>query len=216
MLRESGNKNSSIWLIGDSSPPQWREYLDEPLDSRHPARHNIWTPVLEGIQKQVFLGDRRRVDDSQLYVRNAVHNQEDKPAHNAMEWDPKLLVETDDLGKLLETYEPTLVFTFGAFVFEFTRRSLAREPRKNFRYWTTRRLGTEFEQSVRDFSPREVNVFPLLHTSISRGHFLTSHEHFTDESNGNYFDFVGGEIGTLLLKHKDTLSVWVRPQPATR
>ena len=133
-----------------------------------------------------------------------------------MEWDPKLLEETDDLGKLLEMYEPTLVFTFGAFAFEFARRSLSREPRKSFSYWTTRRLGEEFRQSVKGFSPREVNVFPLLHVSIARGRFLKSHEYFTGESNGNYFDFVGREIGTLLLKYKDTLSVWVGSQSATR
>ena len=61
MLREPGNEDSSIWLIGDSSLPKWGEYLDEPLDSRHPARHDIWTTVLEGIQKQVFLGDCRGI-----------------------------------------------------------------------------------------------------------------------------------------------------------
>ena len=216
MLRESGNKNSSIWLIGDSSPPQWGEYLDEPLDSRHPARHNIWTPVLERIQEQVFLGDRRRVDVSQLYVRNAVHNREDKPLDSDMEWDSKLSEETDDLGKLIETYAPTLVFTFGAFAFEFARRSLIKEPRRSSRYWTTKRLGAEFGQSVQNFNPREVNVFPLLHVSIARRHFLKSHEYFTGESNGNYFDLVGREIGTLLLKYRDTLSVWVGPQSATR
>ena len=103
MLRESGNKNSSIWLIGDSAPPNWSEYLDEPLDSRHPARHNIWTPVLERIQKQAFLGDRRRVDDSQLYIRNAVHHPEDKPPRSAMEWGLKLLEETDEFGRLCDT-----------------------------------------------------------------------------------------------------------------
>ena len=215
MQPESGNKSSSIWLIGDSSPSQWERFLDEPLDSRHPARHNIWTPVLEGIQEQVFLGARSRVDDSQLYVRNAVHYPEDRPLRNAMEWVSELSKETDDFGKLLRRYAPPMVFTFGAFAFEFARRSLAREPKKSL-YWTTRRLGEKFRQSVEGFNPGQVNVFPLLHTSISRGHFLTSHEHFTGESNGNYFDFVGGEIGTLLLKHKDTLSVWVRPQPATR
>ncbi len=215
-MRESGNKNSSIWLIGDSSPPRWSEYLDEPLDSRHPARHNIWTPVLEGIQKQAFLGDRRRVDDSQLYVRNAVHNPEDKPLGIAMEWGSKLLEETDDFGKLLGTYAPPLVFTFGAFAFEFARRSLAREPRKSFRYWTATTLSAEFRQSVGKFNPREVNVFPLLHVSIARGHFLKSHENFTGESNGNYFDLVAREIGTLLLQYKDTLNIWVGPQFATR
>ena len=216
MLRESGNKDSAIWLIGDSSPPQWREYLDEPLDSRHPARHSIWTPVLEGIQKQVFLGDRRRVDDSQLYVTNAVHNQEDRPPSSAKKWDSRLSEETDDFRRLLGTYAPPMVFTFGAFAFEFARRSLVREPMKSFGHWTTRKLGAEFKRSVTEFSPREVNVFPLLHASIARGHFLKSHEHFTGEPNGNYFDLVGREIGKLLLQHKDTLSVWVGPQSATR
>ena len=87
---------------------------------------------------------------------------------------------------------------------------------KSFNYWTTRRLGAEFSRSVKDFSPREVNVFPLLHASIARGHFLKSHEHFTGERNGNYFDLVGWQIGSLLLKHKDILSVWVGPQSAMR
>ena len=216
MLRESGNRNSAIWLIGDSSPPNWSERLDGPLDSRHPARHNIWTPVLEGIQKQVFVGDRLRVDDSQLYVRNAVHNPEDKPRDNVMDWDLKLLEETVEFGKLLRTHAPTLVFTFGAFAFEFARRSLEREPRRRFSYWTTLSLGAEFRQKVEEFDPRAVNVFPLLHVSIARGHFLKSHENFTPESNGNYFDFVGREIGSLLLRHEETLNVWAGSQSAAR
>ena len=216
MLRESGNRNSAIWLIGDSSPPNWSERLDGPLDSRHPARHNIWTPVLEGIQKQVFVGDRLRVDDSQLYVRNAVHNPEDKPRDNAVEWDLKLLEETVEFGKLLRTRAPRLVFTFGAFAFEFARRSLEREPKRSIRYWTTKGLGAEFRQTVEGFNPRELNVFPLLHVSIAGGHFLKSHENFTRETNGNYFDFVARAIGKLLLKNKGTLNVWFDPQPATR
>jgi len=214
--RESGNKSSSIWLIGDSSPPNWRESLDEPLDSRHPARHNVWTPVLEGIQRQVFLFDQRRVDDARLYVRNAVHRQEDKPRGDDMDWESKPREEMDELGRLLGTYRPTLVFTFGAFAFEFTRRSLDRAPRRIFNCWTTEKLGAEFRRTVGEFNPGELNVFPLLHVSIARRHFLTSHEHFTGENNGNYFDFVGREVGTLLLEYKDTLDVWVEPQPATR
>ena len=212
MKRESGSKKSSIWLIGDSSPSTWESLLDEPLDSRHPARHNIWTPVLEGIQKQVFIRERRRVDDSQLYVRNAVHNPRDKPAVSAKHWCSKLLEETDDFGTLLREYEPTLVFTFGAFAFEFLRRSLERDPTRTLRHWTTTRLGEEFRRTVRAFNQREVNVFPLLHVSIARGHFLKSHENFTGESNGNYFDSVASHIGDLLLKNKDTLDVWSEPR----
>jgi hypothetical protein len=209
MLRESGCKSSPIWLIGDSSPPKWRDFLAEPLDSKHPARHNIWTPIVEGIQKEAFFGDRRRVDVSQLYIRNAVHNQEDKPLGNAVEWSAKLLEETNEFGELLEIHAPTLVFTFGAFAFEFARRSLVREPRRNFGYWTTKRLGEEFGLSVKGFNHREVNVFCLLHVSIARGKFLESHKNFTREDDGNYFDLVAREIGTLLLKHKDTLNIWV-------
>ena len=193
----------------------WSEYLDEPLDSRHPARHNIWTPVLERIQKQAFLGDRRRVDDSQLYIRNAVHHPEDKPPRSAMEWGLKLLEETDEFGRLCDTYAPPLVFTFGAFAFESARRGLVREPKRNILYWTTKRLGAEFGLSVEKFNPLEVNVFTLSHVSIARGHFLKSHENFTGGGNGNYCDLAGRAIGTLLLKHKDTLNVWVRPQFAT-
>lgn len=124
--------------------------------------------------------------------------------------------ETADFAKLLGQYKPPLVFTFGAFAFEFARRSLGRESRKSVRYWTTAKMGAEFRQSVIDFNPREVNVFPLLHRSIAGGHFLKSHKDFTGVSNGNYFDSVGREIGILLLKHKDRLNVWVGSRSATR
>ena len=211
MVRETGNRNSSIWLIADSSPPRWTEYLDGPLDSRHPARHNIWTPVLEGIQKHVYLEDRRRVDDSEVYIRNAVHSPKDKPSYNAAKWGPTLSEATNRFGDLLDNYEPTLAFTFGAFAFEFTRRSKRWGPSRSTRYWTTKRLGAEFKKRVTEFDPEEVNVFPLLHVSIARGHFLKSHENFTGESAGNYFDYVAREIGKLLLGHKDTLNIWVGP-----
>ena len=48
MNRDSGSRNFPIWLIGDSSPAEWEAYLVDPLDSKHPARHNIWTPILGG------------------------------------------------------------------------------------------------------------------------------------------------------------------------
>ena len=48
-VRESsGDPQSKLWLIGDSPPEQWESALEEPLDRRHPARHNIWTPVVAG------------------------------------------------------------------------------------------------------------------------------------------------------------------------
>lgn len=74
MKKEVGSRNSDIWLLGDSNPKNWQKVLKTPLDPRHPARHNIWTPVLEVIQDRVFRTCRCRVDTSQIYVRNAVED----------------------------------------------------------------------------------------------------------------------------------------------
>ncbi len=50
MGKESGDKKSPIWLLGDSNHEGWEYYLETPFDRRHPAIHNIWTPVIDIIQ----------------------------------------------------------------------------------------------------------------------------------------------------------------------
>lgn len=210
MEREFGSKKFSIWLIGDSNPKGWANVLNYPLDPRHPARHNIWTPILDGIQEQVFLAAHRRVDTSQIYVRNAVEHASDKPAARAIEWQPKPLKETRNFAKLLTLYTPKLVFTFGAFAFEFARRSLEKNSKRRFQDWTTKRLGQEFRQRVEGFDPEKINLFPLLHASIARGKFLQSHDYFTDVKGGNYFDYVARKISLLLLEHQQALPIWVQ------
>ncbi len=209
MKRESGLKKFPIWLIGDSNPKNWENDLDCPLDPRHPARHNIWTPILDGIQERVFLADRRRVNTAQLYVRNAVQSTRDKPLGKDIIWQPKLRKETCDLGNDLTSYTPKVVFAFGAFAFEFTRLSLKKNQERKFKYWTTKELGQEFTRRVEAFDPDKINIFPLLHVSIARGKFLKSHDYFTDGNGGNYFDYAAKEIAFLLLKHKDKLPIWI-------
>ena len=110
-----------IWLVGDSSPKDWEKHLDEPLDPRHPARHSIWTPVLERIQGQVYRCGRRRVDETRLYMTNAVHDSDDRPDVGSAQWGPELREKAKCFGGRLESYRPALVFTFGAFAFEFLR-----------------------------------------------------------------------------------------------
>ena len=178
------------------------------MDSRHPARHNIWTPIILGIQERMFLADRRMVDTSRLSLRNAVQDAGDKPLPNAKDWNPELANAASEFGELVGTYAPSFIFTFGAFAFEFARRGLSRQQDRAFQYWTTR-IGQEFQGSISTFDPQGVNVFPLLHISISKGHFMESHEYFTGEEGGNYFENVSGEIASLLLDHKDILDIWV-------
>ena len=208
MNREAGSKAYPIWLIADSSPPRWEEHLRQPLDPRHPARHNIWTPILEGIQGHVFQAVRSRIDTTDLYVRNAVHNATDRPARRA-DWPPYVAMETRDLLDLITRYRPKLLLTFGAFACEFTRRSLDLGPPRAVSYWTSKKLGAEFRRGIEDFNPARIGHLPLLHVSIARGHFLQGHGDFTGPGDANYFDYAAREIAALLLAHRDAFSIWL-------
>ena len=137
MEPESGCRNSPIWLIGDSPPENWKGRLSAPLDPRHPARHNIWTPVIDGIQDCVFRAERLRVDTDRLYVRNAIHDSRSKVSDRCRDWSV-LREEIGELRGLMELYRPPLVFTFGAFAFEFISRSLGRSEERAYSWWSTK------------------------------------------------------------------------------
>ena len=202
MNRESGSKDFPIWLIGDSSPVNWEAVLDDPLDSRHPARHNIWTPVLEGIQSRLYASGRKRLRTDDLYVRNAIHNPSKKPNRHKAKWPAVVEEEAGELSSLFDSHAPKLVFSFGAFAFEFSRRGCGESQRRAFRHWTTEQLGREFRIRMREFAPQNVNLVPLLHVSIARGQFLRSHKDFTQMEAGNYFDYVGQQVADCLLENQ--------------
>jgi hypothetical protein len=196
--------------LGDSNPKNWQDILVAPLDARHPARHNIWTPVLDVIQDSVFRKSRSRVDTSSIYIRNAIEQPEDKPAGNSTIWGPGLEEGINDFHQLLNQYRPILVFSFGAFSLEFIRRSLNETPPYHYRYWDTKNLGIEFRRRLDCFDPDVINVFPLLHTSISRGRFYESHNYFSQTEGGNYFEYAGNLIAEKLLAHSQQLKIWIK------
>ena len=208
MDRDSGSTSFPIWLIADSCPPNWADDLREPLDPRHPARHNIWTPILDGIQGHVFSATRGRIDTADLYVRNAVHDADDKPPYRSPEWPPHLAAEARRLSSLVARHRPKLLLTFGAFACEFTRRSLDRGQPRATSHWTSIALGEEFRRGVETFDSRRTVILPMLHVSIARGHFLKSHRNFTGQDQGNYFDYVACKIAGLLLAHRDEFAIW--------
>lgn len=208
MDRETGSEAYPIWLIVDSSPPRREERLRQPLDPRHPARHNIWTPILEGIQGHVFRAARTRVDTADLYVRNAVHDAAAKPQYRRPDWPSRLDAESRQLAGLVTRHRPRLLLTFGAFACEFARRSLDRGPPRSVSHWISVALGNEFSRGVENFDRERIGLLPLLHVSIARGHFLKSHCNFTGHDRANYFDRVAREIATLLLAHRDEFAVW--------
>ena len=208
MERETGCRHWPIWLIGDSPPKNWKKELSVPFDSRHPARHNVWTPIVDGIQERVYRDGRRRFDTSRLYVRNAIHDYRCKEAARRKDWS-RLSDETGELGRLLDKYEPSLVFTFGAFVFEFVRRSRGCDEERAYSYWSTKRLGKQFRHSLEHFDPDKVNVIPLLHASIARGKFLVSHKYFTCNKDRIYFDDLADKVSALLMNRMKERDIWV-------
>jgi len=204
-----------IWLIGDS-PPKCHEVLDVPLDSRHPARHNIWTPVLDRIQERVF-SEGLRLDSDRLYVRNAVDSPDlIDPKRVQWDWD-RLTPALTKLGGLLANYKPRLVLSFGGFACEMVCRARRKyltnsgEDRA-VNDWTTKKIGKSFRQAASEYDSSGVNHLPLLHVSIARRHFLSAHKHFCPPSDQpNYFEYVGRELGELLLKHMKDEPIWLRP-----
>ncbi len=209
MQREVGTRNFPIWLLGDSNPEEWEDRLETPLDPRHSARHNIWTSVADVVQDKVFRARRGRIDTSALHIRNAIEKAKDKPRDRDVDWPIEVNAEVTALSHLLGQHKPVFLFSFGAFAYEFARRALGQEPMRRYDYWGARTLGQAFRERLPLFDVLAVNVFPLLHISISAGNFLASHNQFCGREGANYFDVCGGEVARIVLANADALPVWV-------
>jgi len=212
MKSYTGNPKFPVWLVADSEPKKWHEMLLTPLDPRHPARHNIWTSVLEYLQEALYKQERRRFDTERLYITNAVTNPDAKPEGIRLNWSQQLQEKIGLLRTSLLHLNPKVVLTFGAFAFEFVRRAGSEEPVYPYSHWGTAQLGNEFKKRIASYNASNTNVLPLLHVSISRGRFLESHKYFVgEEAKGlpNYFEYVGGKLAELFLQRLALEPIWV-------
>jgi hypothetical protein len=209
MKKEVGNKNSEIWLLGDSNPKNWQAVLETPFDPRHPERHSIWTPVLETIQAEVFRECRNRLDTSSIYIRNAVEDPTEKPLPVRVKWDTDARERVREFQELVLEHHPVVLFSFGAFAFEFARRVFGEEPARSYNYWRTKRLGQQFRKRVSKFDVNAINLLPLLDVSIAGRWFLKNHEYFCARQNANYFEYAGKHIARRLIEHRDKLNIWL-------
>lgn len=110
---------------------------------------------------------------------------------------------------LMKENQPQFILSFGAFSYEFGRRTLGEEPTRNFDYWGAVELGNEFSKRMGKFNLGRVNLLPLLHRSIAGGYFLSAHRDFCQQEGANYFDYVGEKIAEQLLKHRLELPIWI-------
>jgi hypothetical protein len=126
MERETGKYEYPLWILGDSEPLRWKDKLDLPFDDRHPIVHNIWTSIIDKIQEKIYKSHQSRIDSSKIFVRNAVTDPVIKAHAIKVDWEqsPDLWKELSVYQNLIIKYKPKLIFSFGAFAFEFGRRSL--------------------------------------------------------------------------------------------
>ena len=209
MKKEQNSRDFPIWVIGDSPPRNFADRLEYPLDKKHPARHNIWTSVVDEIQENLYRADQRRFLSGQVYFRNAVSDLNLKPKATTTNWQYGVNRELNQFTGLVKESHPIAVFSLGAFSFEFCGRALGNTPTP-FRNWGARRLGDAFRLAVENFDFASVNLIPLLHVSISRGRFLEAHDYFCGSGGGNYFEYVGREICALLTSHLSRADIWMK------
>ncbi|QYJ80889.1 hypothetical protein [Shewanella aegiceratis] len=203
MKKEDGNPHSPIWLIGDSEPHKLASILEFPLDSRHPTRHNIWTPILDQIQEVVFTQKLNRLSQNAFYIRNAVSNSELKK--NLTSSSKNLDREINELNELFNRYKPKLIFSFGSFSFEFCRRALNETVKHAPSYWSVERLNNEFTARIASTT----SLIPLLHAVIARGQFMLCHQTFSGNT-GNYFSHTGSLLAErILYECGDRSDVWM-------
>lgn len=200
MNRECGNLNSKIWLIADSEPSRFRNELQDPLDLKHPTVHNIFTPILEQIQDELFnIGNR--INRNKLYIRNALINNEDWKSREILDR------EIDRFKNLVEDNSPIIILSFGGRAFEFVRRALGEE--KRLKSWNTKEMGYEFAKRCGEFNVNEINSVPLLHSCIARGKFLKAHSNYCvairekfELVEENYFIAAGKIISKIIIENK--------------
>jgi len=161
------------------------------------------------IQDRVYRKIGKRVDSSSIYIRNAVENPDIKPKGNHVRWNTDVGVEIDCLRELILEFNPSFLFSFGAFSFEFARRSLNQEPERSYSYWGAKRLGEEFRIRVEKFDLSNTNLIPLLHRVVSSGKFVESQDYFCDQEGANYFDYVGNQIANILIKYQYDFEIWI-------
>lgn len=110
------------------------------------------------------------------------------------------------MSDLLHRHTPKLVFSFGEFAFEFTRRSFNEAPIKTS--WSIIELGEAFIERIEAFNPQGINVIPLLHAIIARGEILENHRKFTRGENDNYYEFVAQKIADCLVQNQTEFPLW--------
>ena len=190
MKKEPENTSYPIWLV---------------VNPKYPAvRNDIWTPILDEIQDKVYRTLHIRIDTETIFIKNAVSDLGILPYTLnwwAVELDKEIVMFRESVLK----HQPKILFTIGAFPYEFVRRAYEIKPIKGPKYWSNANLEDEFEQSIANFDINLTNRIPLLRRVITSG----NRNYASLKKCENYFHDVGTKIADKILKNKENLKIWI-------
>jgi hypothetical protein len=192
--QETGERDYPIWLL---------------VNPKHPAvRHNIWTPVLAEIQNRVFRELQLRIDASDIYIRNAVKDSQLVP--NTLNWwGVEATEEIEMFKEIAVEHKPKMIISFGAFPFEFLRRTYQIKPEKGPKFWSTSNLGNEFQRAIDNFDITKTNRIPLLRRVVETAKFTVDPSCSGRQDGETYFHYVGTKIADKIIEHRDSLNIWI-------
>ncbi|TGE33455.1 hypothetical protein [Desulfosporosinus sp. Sb-LF] len=197
MAKETGERTYPIWLL---------------VNPKHPAvRHFVWTPVLSEIQDKVYRKLNKRIDTTNIFIRNAVSDSSIVP-NTQNWWGAEVTKEIQLFREIALEHKPKILISFGAFPYEFVRRVYEIKPEKGPKAWGNSNLGDEFGRSIENFDINKTNRIPLLRRVIESGKFIDDHDnnYQTNGENENYFHYVGSKIADKIIENKDSLNIWIR------
>lgn len=181
--REWGDRTYPIWLL---------------VNPKHSSvRQNIWAPVLNEVQDKVYRKIRKRIDTTEIYIRNVVCDSEIVP--NTLNWwGSEVSKEIELFREIVLEHKPIILISFGAFPFEFLRRVKKSKPEKGPKSWGNANLEDEFKRSIDNFDINKTNSIPLL-----RRLFVSRAD---DE---NYFHYTGTLLSEKIIENKDSFKIWI-------
>jgi len=194
MGRDLGDKEFPIWLL---------------VNPKYTAvRYDIWRPVLDEIQDKVYRELHTRIDTTNIYVRCAVNDIRIVP--NTLNWwGREVANEMDLFRKIVLEYKPKMLISFGAFPFEFLRRTCDIKPQKGPKAWGTSILRDEFDKSMANFDISSTNRIPLLRRVVTTDNQRDNLDFVSRTEQEAYFDYVGTKIAEKIIDNKDTLNIWI-------
>lgn len=193
MMRESGERSYPIWIL---------------YNPKHPISHDNWTPVLDEIQDKVYREMNTRIETANIYFRHAVRDSNIVP--NTLNWwGPEVTKEIELFREIAFEYKPRILFSLGAFAYEFLRRVYEIKPEKGPKSWSTSNLGDEFERSIESFDINKTNMIPLLHRVGASANFIDTHNYFCRKDGENYYRYVGTKLAEKIIENKDRLNIWI-------